>query len=93
MKVPMSIEESDRVACFCILVGTKCPLTRVLSVVLINAFLLFFNRTEKGLIMTTEMQEIAIMEDKPLLTGQTDSVKVIDIKTHTKIMIMLTFIH
>ncbi|XP_053533286.1 protein NDRG2 isoform X1 [Ictalurus punctatus] len=25
--------------------------------------------------MTTEMQEIAIMEDKPLLTGQTDSVK------------------
>ncbi|KAB5518413.1 hypothetical protein PHYPO_G00165570 [Pangasianodon hypophthalmus] len=31
--------------------------------------------TKQGLIMTTELQEIAIMEDKPLLTGQTDSVK------------------
>lgn len=26
--------------------------------------------------MTTEMQEIAITEDKPLLTGQADTVKV-----------------
>lgn len=28
--------------------------------------------------MTTEMQEIAITEDKPLLTGQADAVKVRD---------------
>lgn len=28
--------------------------------------------------MTTEMQEIAITEDKPLLTGQADTTKVCD---------------
>lgn len=33
--------------------------------------------------MTTEMQEIAITEDKPLLTGQADSTKVRDDDTHT----------
>lgn len=32
--------------------------------------------------MTTEMQEIAILEDKPLLTGQADSVKVTHVNTH-----------
>ncbi|XP_066506408.1 protein NDRG2 isoform X1 [Hoplias malabaricus] len=30
---------------------------------------------DEGIVMTTEMQEIAIMEDKPLLTGQTDTAK------------------
>lgn len=34
--------------------------------------------------MTTELQEIAIMEDKPLLTSQTDSVKVTPVNTHTE---------
>lgn len=34
--------------------------------------------------MTTEMQEIAITEDKPLLTGQADTVKVRDDVTQTE---------
>ena len=36
--------------------------------------------------MTTEMQEIAITEDKPLLTGQPDAVKVSYTHTHTHSM-------
>lgn len=32
--------------------------------------------------MTAEMQEIAITEDKPLLTGQADAVKVRHTHTH-----------
>lgn len=34
--------------------------------------------------MTTELQEIAILEDKPLLTGQLDSVKVTQTNKHRK---------
>uniref|UniRef100_A0A8C7WQ82 Protein NDRG2 n=1 Tax=Oryzias sinensis TaxID=183150 RepID=A0A8C7WQ82_9TELE len=36
--------------------------------------------------MTTEMQEIAITEEKPLLTGQADAAKVRDAGVHTRIM-------
>lgn len=36
--------------------------------------------------MTTEMQEIAITEEKPLLTGQADAAKVRDAAAHTRIM-------
>lgn len=39
--------------------------------------------------MTTELQDIAIMEDKPLLTGQADGAKV----THLTTKITLTNIH
>lgn len=54
-------------------------------VLFINAFLFFFfYRPQEGLRMTTELQEIAIMEDKPLLTSQTDSVKVTLINTGTE---------
>ncbi len=42
--------------------------------------------------MTTEMQEIAITEDKPLLTGQADA-KVRDDATHTKICTHLHMLH
>lgn len=44
---------------------------------------LFVFRRPERLAMTTGMQEIAILEDKPLLTGQADGVKVTHMNTHT----------
>ncbi len=48
-----------------------------------NVLVSFFSHTGRD-IMTTEMQEIAITEDKPLLTGQADTkVSAPRVHTHT----------